>query len=158
MSVWADTRLASNFWSKVARDPDTGCWNWNAALVKTSGYGQYRGPRPAQSTRSVLPHRLAYDVLVSSIPDGLTIDHLCRNRLCCNPDHLEVTTLRENIRRAYEHRPPSTLPTHCLRGHEYTSENTRTWLRANGQASRTCRECEADYRARRKAAAALPTA
>lgn len=75
------------FWGYVL--PTGFCWEWTGQ--KDSGYGRYSG-RPA--------HRVTYEVLVGPIPDGLTLDHLCRNKGCVNPDHLEPVTSSENTRRA----------------------------------------------------------
>lgn len=75
------------FWIKVQKT--SGCWNWQAA--KNQGYGTFRGQRA---------HRWAYEKLVGPIPEGLTIDHLCRNRGCVNPSHMEPVTASENARRA----------------------------------------------------------
>lgn len=89
-------------------EPTEDCWNWTGA-VQTGGYGFFQGK---------LAHRLAYEWMVGPIPPGLTIDHLCYNRLCINPAHLEPVTSAENIRRAAARR------THCKRGHELTDANT----------------------------------
>lgn len=77
---------------------DAGCWNWKLA-ISTQGYGlcfrrDWRG----------LAHRFTYDRLVGSIPEGLQLDHLCRNTACVNPDHLEPVTASENLRRANDAR------------------------------------------------------
>lgn len=95
--------------------------------------------------RTKLVHRVAYEAWKGPIPDGLHIDHLCRNRGCCNPDHLEAVTCGENTFRS-----PLTLnsinaaKTHCAHGHEYTVENTR--LRPTG--GRACRSCDRIYKSR----------
>lgn len=73
---------------------DDGCWNWTAAL-NAFGYGRFRG---------LLAHRVSYESLVGPIPDGLELDHLCRNRKCVRPEHLEPVTHDENYRRAIEAR------------------------------------------------------
>lgn len=101
------------------------CWPWLGNCTH-DGYGRLGG---------VLAHRISYERFVGAIPDGFEIDHLCRNRACVRPDHLELVTHRENmIRRAQ-------LVTHCPRGHEYTPENTYFQRIAGG---RVCRQCDRD--------------
>jgi len=117
--------LTDRFWAKVRKDKATDCWEWAGAL-NSGGYGQW-----AVQGRSRSVHRVAYEALVGPIPEGLTIDHLCQNKVCCNPAHLEPVTAAENRRRA------ARLITHCPAGHEYTPENT---LR-NGAGHRYCRAC-----------------
>lgn len=82
-------------------------------------------------------HRLAYSILRCPIPDGLTIDHLCRNPACFNPEHLEPVTAAENIRRGTQGKKQAEK-THCIRGHEFTPSNT---YRPPGKNERMCREC-----------------
>jgi hypothetical protein len=118
--------LNANFWAKVEKDDVTDCWLWTGAL-NSRGYGAWGVDGRSRST-----HRVAYESLVGPIPDGLTIDHLCREKRCCNPAHLEPVTVGENTRRARE------LITRCPQGHEYTPENT---LVKKGTNSRSCREC-----------------
>jgi DNA-directed RNA polymerase subunit RPC12/RpoP len=86
-----DEREARRFWDKV--EVDGVCWEW-AAGRNSAGYGYFRS-----STGSRRAHRIAYEHLVGPIPSGLTLDHLCRNRSCVNPDHLEPVTHRENVLR-----------------------------------------------------------
>jgi hypothetical protein len=83
------------FWSYVDKTDE--CWNWNSA-IDTYGYGVFQLSYPKRQT--VKAHRVSYELMVSSIPDDLTIDHLCRNKKCVNPKHLEVVTASENARRA----------------------------------------------------------
>ena len=91
-------------------------------------------------------HRVVYEALVGPIPDGLWIDHLCRNRSCVNPDHLEPVTPKENIRRGVKSKRNWTA---CPKGHTYTPDNT--YWRPTGQ--RRCRDCGAararEYRKRK---------
>jgi hypothetical protein len=104
------------------------CWLWDASR-NGKGYGTtWRKPKYA--------HRLVYEALVGPIPEGLTIDHLCNNPGCVNPEHMEPVTALENYRRG-----PWSSPnrTHCPRGHEYDEANTkRIPSRPN---ARYCREC-----------------
>jgi hypothetical protein len=133
---------------KFEIDFDTGCWLWVAGVLK-GGYGSIQGSLPER--RKLLAHRAVYELVVEPIPEGLTLDHLCRVRHCVNPDHLEPTTMRENTLRG------DTLParnlekTHCPQGHEYTPENTY-WTRSGSRACRKCqREATRQWRARQAA-------
>lgn len=119
-------------------DPETGCWNWTG-YIDASGYGQVRMP---DGPRTLGTHRVSYETFVGPIPDGLHLDHLCRNRACFNPEHLEPVTVRENNLRA-----PTTITslnlakTHCNKGHEFTEANTILATSPNGRPSRVCRTC-----------------
>lgn len=87
-----------NFWAKVAIPADvmTGCWLWRAGKT-AAGYGQFgKGRLPGGSHRA---HRLAYWLVIGPVPDGKELDHLCRNRACVNPAHLEPVSHGENVRR-----------------------------------------------------------
>lgn len=94
----------------------------------------------------VLAHRVAYQALVGPIPAGMTVDHTCHNRICCNPAHLRLLTNAENARdNGFATR------THCPKGHEYTPENTGRGnpRRPGGRPSRVCLECRRLYNASR---------
>ena len=129
------------FWSKVDKDQiGTGCWVWKA-FKDRHGYGKFwDGTRlPSGNPRKVLAHRFAYELLVGPIPDGLQIDHLCRNRSCVNPAHMEPVTSGENVRRGNSPRLSGErmrAKAHCPQGHKYTQENTYVW-----RGVRHCREC-----------------
>ena len=90
--------LIQRLMAKVRKD-STGCWNW-AGADNGNGYGVIGIGRREEGT--ALVHRVAYEQIVGPIPAGLHIDHLCRNRLCVNPDHLEPVTKYENDRRRDE--------------------------------------------------------
>ena len=130
-------QVLERFWDKVKVDETTGCWNWTA-YKDHSGYGIFR----IDSKNTSSSHRFAYQVNKGKIPEGLQLDHLCKNRKCCNPEHLEVVTLQENTNRseitiAVKNRNK----THCSKGHEYTPENT--YVRKHGH--RACRTCSKEW-------------
>lgn len=116
--------LGHRFWSKVDRSGgEDACWIWTAHR-DGRGYGRFE---------STAAHRVAYRISIGPIPQGLTIDHLCRNKGCVNPAHLEPVTNAENQRRAAE------AQTHCKYGHEFTPENTyRNPSRPNVRHCRAC--------------------
>lgn len=111
------------------------CWIWSGPLDK-DGYARSIkiGSRSDGSRRFVRSHRFVYEQMVGPIPDGITIDHLCRNRCCLNPAHLEPVTGRENTQRGWRKNK-----THCKHGHPLSGQN----LIVNKNGSRNCRECRA---------------
>lgn len=120
------------FWSKV--DASASCWVWTAASAG-DGYGKYSVNANGKS-KYPLAHRYAYESLVGPIPDGMVLDHLCCNRKCVNPDHLQVVTQKVNNIRSASPTSINARKTRCANGHEYTEENTRH--SSNGRACRTC--------------------
>lgn len=122
------------FWDKVDRRSAAECWDWTAH--KSRGYGSFKAVRAGRRV-TVSAHRLAYELAVGLIPAGLEIDHLCRNKACCNPLHLEPVTSRENSRRWQLADGVLAGATHCPRGHSYSGDN----LYVNPQRRRVCREC-----------------
>jgi hypothetical protein len=85
-------------------EPEGGCWTYRGMLDEW-GYGKIK-----IAGRKHRTHRVAYEAIVGPIPDGLTIDHLCRNRACCNPDHLEPVTRSENYAAGERQADPSASP------------------------------------------------
>lgn len=131
-------------------DP-SGCWLWQKRLNR-KGYGtSSAGSRTDGSRRSVLAHRLAYELLVGPIPDGLELDHLCRNRACVNPSHLEPVSHRENIQRSDEIGKGNGHKTHCRNGHPFDSTNTLVSISRFGHRHRHCRVCGRNQAAARRA-------
>ena len=123
------------FWVKVQVVP-TGCWLWTGARGK-KGYGRFRPDASRKGVdRRVMAHRFAYEIFIGEVPEGLQLDHLCRNHACVNPNHLEVVTSQENIKRGESGRN-NRLKTHCPRGHPYNGANTYK----NRRGSRCCRVC-----------------
>lgn len=109
-----------------------GCWVWQRPL-NWAGYGQmaFDGQRHTA-------HRAAYLLLVGPVPDGMDLDHLCRNRACVNPDHMEPVTRSENLRRGESGGWRRQL-TACPKGHPYDETNT---YHRRDRLGRECRECQ----------------
>lgn len=117
------------------------CWEWQAG--KTSdGYGVFNVEIDGVWI-ALRAHRVVYELFIGPIPEGLDIDHLCRNRACSNPDHMEPVTRGENtLRSPLTPSANNARKTHCLNGHEFTPENTfRQW----GKGGRGCRACKREY-------------
>jgi hypothetical protein len=132
------------FWSRVEKGND--CWLWRGCK-QSGGYGSVN----LNGTKTYA-HRVSYELLVGAIPEGLQIDHLCRVRLCVNPEHLEAVTPRVNILRGVGFSANHARKTHCPKGHPYAGDNV--YMDGSGRRCRTCRK--AHYRRvylRRKAAA-----
>lgn len=125
-------RLPKRFAAKVAVAA-SGCWEWTGYKSEL-GYGQFNKKGNKTNGRKLMKaHRFAYECLVGPIPDGLELDHLCRNPSCVNPAHLEPVTHRENMRRGV-----LGARTHCLHGHPFDEENTYTHPSVRGRICRTC--------------------
>jgi hypothetical protein len=115
-------RTRENFWSRVEKGAD--CWQWKGAMDR-NGYGRFSG------RGMLMAHRYSYQQHKGDIPVGITVDHLCFNRGCVNPDHLRLLTRSENARNQQ-----STLRTHCKNGHPFDDGNT-----AVRRGSRRCKIC-----------------
>lgn len=110
--------IEQRFWSKV--NVAEGCWNWTGSL-NSKGYGSIY-IRPG---KRIGAHRLMARLAKFSIPKGLVSDHLCRNRRCVNPEHIEFVTNRENVLRGIGPTAINAKKTHCPSGHEYNEKNTK---------------------------------
>ena len=116
------------------KNADNGCIEWTA-YVGVNGYGRFY-----VDGRGALAHRWSYQFHVGPIPEGLVIDHLCRNTRCVNPNHLEPVTTSENVRRGVGPQiavERNRAITQCPSGHPYTDKNTYS-----GGRGRTCLTCK----------------
>ena len=126
-------------------DPSGGCWEWRGARM-SDGYASFQA-----NGKTTLGHRWSYQNWIGPIPDGLTLDHLCRNRGCVNPAHLEPVSSRENVLRSPTAPPAvNARKTHCIHGHEFTFENT--YMHKGRRGCRVCRsDADRRHREQRKA-------
>jgi len=132
------TPVAARLWAKVTKDPSpSGCWTWTGCLVR--GYGQIQGDGPER----IYTHRLAYQLLVGEIPENLVLDHICRNRACCDPSHLQAVDLRTNILRGIAPSAVNARRTVCTNGHPLRGDN----LLVEPDGHRKCRACRRIHQA-----------
>lgn len=119
-----------NFESRLIPEPNTGCWIWLNRLFPT-GYGQLckKIDRKQYAYRA---HRVAWELYKGPIPTGLVVDHICRNRWCVNPNHMELVTQRENTIRGEGFPAQRHKQTHCINGHLLSGENVY-WYRGYRQ-------------------------
>lgn len=136
-----DEKTLRRMWAKI--QPPEGCWIWTGSAQR-KGYSQSISVNESRTRtgKSYLPHRLMFQWFKFDIPPDLTIDHLCKNRRCVNPDHMEPTTLAENVRRG-------TKKPYCKHGHKQIPENRYT---APGSGRQRCRLCIGTKNEKRKVA------
>ena len=136
-----DSRRQRLFWDKVNKHTESGCWEWTGQVPKKRGYGIW--------AITVVAHRISYELVKGPIPDGLVLDHLCRNRRCVNPDHLEPVTIRENLLRGDNWVASLMKQKACAKGHPLEMNAAGTF--------RICRICHAErmrkWRAKKKSGA-----
>lgn len=130
---------------------DSGCIEWIGGLNGV-GYGQfYAGRTSLAETGKTYAHRWSYEYHVGPIPEGLHLDHLCRNRACVNPEHLQPVTVRENLLRGEGPSAVNAEKTHCPKGHPYSGDNLYVYPTSNIRRCRECgrQQCRARYYAKK---------
>lgn len=136
--------VLDRFAEKIAL-ADSGCIEWIAGLT-AAGYGSLC-LSPDEGSRHVLAHRWSYEHHIGPIPEGLSIDHLCRNTVCVNPEHLEPVTQKENVLRGTSWTARNAKKTSCPKGHPLQGANL---YRNPNSGHRKCRTCQRDLDARRQ--------
>ena len=131
------------FTRKIGPLLETGCLTW-LGWHNGSGYACFdAGSRSDGTRRKVRAHRIMWEIARGDIPEGMQVDHLCRNRGCINPKHLEIVTSRENTLRGESPSAVAARRTACIRGHDLTGENLRIET-YGGRSHRRCRTCHRD--------------
>lgn len=136
------TPLAVRFWAKVSQKDPVSCWEW-LGQINQGGYGVIGLGRRSEGKAQA--HRVAYELVISPIPPGLQLDHLCRNRSCVNPAHLEPVTQRVNMSRGQSPAARGARATHCPQKHPYSGDN----LYVYPDGSRWCKACRREGMRRR---------
>ncbi len=136
--------LPGKFLSKIMPCPTTGCWLWTGA-TSSNGYGNCW-----HENRYQVAHRAVFGILLGRVPDGLTLDHLCRNRCCVNPLHLDPVTQKENNLRGNSLSAICARRTHCPVGHPLEGEHLYIEVNKKGVTHRHCRTCMHERLRRRR--------
>lgn len=130
--------LIDKFLGSISLDPKSGCWEWYRC--RNDGYAQISyWSKKYKKTIQEYAHRFSYKLFNGEIPEGFDIDHLCRNRKCANPSHLEAVTRKENLMRGIGFVATLAAAKKCKRGHEFTDDNIY-YLKRNG--IRQCIKCK----------------
>lgn len=131
------TAAIDRFWDKIQIDDLTGCWNWIAAIDR-DGYGVFRETTNKHDSCG-RAHKFAYQHYVGVVPANKQLDHICRNRRCANPKHLEIVTLIQNVMRGESFSAVNARKTHCIHGHPLSGDNLYV---QPSTGYRYCRECK----------------
>lgn len=123
--------------ARVGAPDSNGCWPWLGG-TRPNGYGTFAVKRDGNWSQTTA-HRIAYQSFIGPIPEGFEVDHVCRNRACCNPEHLEAVPLQVNRKRRND------AKTHCAQGHAFTPENTYWYRGKDGYLCRQCNICRRFY-------------
>lgn len=113
-------------------DSVNSCWIWKSDKGDPRGYRRFNF-----DGKHALAHRFSYEMYIGTIPQNMTLDHLCNNPRCVNPLHLEPVTLIENVSRGKNEIMKNKFKTHCTRGHPYSGSNL--YIKPNGE--RDCKTC-----------------
>ncbi len=127
------TGIEARFWSKVDKEASNGCWLWTASVrPQGAGYGQVR-----IAGKLLYAHRVAYELVRGRVPNGLVLDHVCKQTRCVNPSHLEAVTQRTNLLRGDGYCGTNSRKTHCPQGHALVAGNL-----VKGRKHRSCLTCQ----------------
>jgi hypothetical protein len=136
---------------RVRFDSKSGCWNWMKSLDRR-GYAKFWITDLEGNRRCAQVHRVAYEIFRGKIPEGLVIDHLCRNPRCINPWHMEAVTTSTNLRRGETVVAKCLAKVECPRGHPLSGDNLYAYVTKKGIRHRQCLRCRRTYQERRKRA------
>ena len=136
--------LENKIFERIEYIPFHQCWEWIGNKTK-KGYGVF-----SYKEKTIVAHRFIYEFYKSKIKEGLTIDHLCKNVSCVNPEHLEAVSYYENNYRSNCPTGINSRKTFCKRGHIFDHKNTYKHISRNGRYSRICRKCQALYQRKRR--------
>jgi hypothetical protein len=149
--IYPRVDLEARFMRMIAKQSDNSCWWWTGAQ-KSGGYGCLWVSGKMETSHAVAMH-LFRNVPLGTSNHLIHFDHLCRNRLCANPSHLELVTARENTLRGESPAAQNMRKVACPKGHALSGENLRIYKRCNSERTfRVCRTCarEADIKQKRK--------